>query len=102
MGRHKPDLGRGLLRIHPVGLPPFWGGYPLSLIHILGAANGASFGAVLGILLGLPAFGIQLLAMILGIVAVLMAWGVGRVKGAMPPLMVILAGICLLYTSRCV
>ena len=66
---------------------------PLATPDTLGAANGASFGAVLGILLGLPAFGIQLLAMILGIVAVLMAWGVGRVKGAMPPLMVILAGM---------
>lgn len=58
---------------------------PLATPDTLGAANGASFGAVLGILLGLPAFGIQLLAMILGIAAVLMAWSVGRVKGAMPP-----------------
>lgn len=66
---------------------------PLATPDTLGAANGASFGAVLGILLGLPAFGIQLLAMILGIVAVLMAWSVGRVKGTMPPLMVILAGM---------
>ena len=66
---------------------------PLATPDTLGAANGASFGAVLGILLGLPAFGIQLLAMILGIAAVLMAWSVGRVKGAMPPLMVILAGM---------
>lgn len=66
---------------------------PLATPDTLGAANGASFGAVLGILIGLPAFGIQLLAMILGIAAVLMAWSVGRVKGTMPPLMVILAGM---------
>lgn len=80
---------------------------PLATPDTLGAANGASFGAVLGILLGLPAFGIQLLAMILGIAAVLMAWSVGRVKGAMPPLMVILAGMvvssrpCLPGEIRC-
>ena len=66
---------------------------PLATPDTLGAANGASFGAVLGILLGLPAVGIQLLAMIVGIAAVLMAGSVGRVKGAMPPLMVILAGM---------
>ena len=34
---------------------------PLATPDTLGAANGASFGAVLGILLGLPAFGICLL-----------------------------------------
>ena len=57
------------------------------------AAAGASFGAVLGILLGLPAFGIQTLAMITGVAAVLMAWSVAQVRGTIPPLMVILAGM---------
>lgn len=66
---------------------------PLATPDTLGAGNGASFGAVLGILLGLPAFGIQVLAMVLGVAAVLMAWSVGRVKGTMPPLMIILAGM---------
>lgn len=66
---------------------------PLATPDTLGAANGASFGAVLAILLGLPAFGIQLLAMIMGVAAVGMAWSVGKVKGTIPPLMVILAGM---------
>ena len=64
---------------------------PLATPDTLGAANGASFGAVFGILLGLPAMGIQLSAMVMGIAAVLMAWGFSRVKGTLPPLMVILA-----------
>ena len=66
---------------------------PLAPPDTLGAANGASFGAVLGILLGLPAFGIQTLAMITGVAAVLMAWSVAQVRGTIPPLMVILAGM---------
>lgn len=66
---------------------------PLATPDTLGAANGASFGAVFGILLGLPAMGIQLSAMVMGIAAVLMAWGFSRVKGTLPPLMVILAGM---------
>ena len=66
---------------------------PLATPDTLGAANGASFGAVLGILLGLPAFGIQTLAMITGVAAVLMAWSVAQVRGTIPPLMVILAGM---------
>ena len=66
---------------------------PLATPATLGAANGASFGAVLGILLGLPAFGIQTLAMITGVAAVLMAWSVAQVRGTIPPLMVILAGM---------
>lgn len=66
---------------------------PLATPDTLGAANGASFGAVLGILLGLPSFGIQLLAMVFGIAAVLMAWSIARVRGSIPPLMVILAGM---------
>lgn len=66
---------------------------PLATPDTLGAANGASFGAVLGILLGLPAFGIQVLAMVMGIAAVAMAWSVARLRGTIPPLMVILAGM---------
>ncbi|MGN0373081.1 MAG: FecCD family ABC transporter permease [Enterocloster sp.] len=66
---------------------------PLATPDTLGAANGASFGAVFGILLGMPSFGIQVMAMSMGILAVLLAWSVGRVKGTLPPLMVILAGM---------
>lgn len=77
------------------GLAAFQGLFanPLATPDTLGAANGASFGAVLGILLGLPAFGIQTLAMITGVAAVLMAWSVAQVRGTIPPLMVILAGM---------
>ena len=55
---------------------------PLATPDTLGVASGASFGAVVGILLGLPLLGIQLLALVMGGAAVALTWlaGSGRQK----------------------
>ncbi|MGN1023199.1 MAG: FecCD family ABC transporter permease [Lachnospiraceae bacterium] len=45
-------------------------GNPLASPDTLGTANGASFGAALGLLIGLDSFGVQLSALVFGIVAV--------------------------------
>ena len=66
---------------------------PLAAPDTLGAATGASFGAVLGILLRLPATGIQLLAMLTGMAAVLLAFSVSRIRGFSSDLMIVLAGM---------
>ncbi len=69
---------------------------PLATPDTLGTANGASFGAALGILLGMSSAGIQLSAMFFGILAVLLVFLVtrtaaGQNKGSI--IMVILAGL---------
>lgn len=66
---------------------------PLATPDTLGVATGASFGAVLGILLGLPGIGIQLMAMVMGILAVAMAFSISRIKGFSSMLMIVLAGM---------
>ncbi|MDR1193289.1 MAG: iron ABC transporter permease [Peptococcaceae bacterium] len=66
---------------------------PLATPDTLGVAAGASFGAVLGILLGLPSVGIQLMALIWGSVAVVIVFSVSRVKGISSLIMLILAGM---------
>ena len=47
---------------------------PLATPDTLGCANGASFGAALGILLGLNALGIQISALIFGILAIVLVF----------------------------
>ena len=56
---------------------------PLATPDTLGVASGASFVAVLGLLLGLPLLGVQLLALVMGGAAVALTWlaGSGRQKG---------------------
>lgn len=56
---------------------------PLATPDTLGVASGASFGAAVGILLGLHLLGIQLLALVMGGAAVALTWlaGSGRQKG---------------------
>jgi len=66
---------------------------PLATPDTLGVASGASFGAVLGILLGLPAAGIQLMAVATGVAAVLIVFYVSRIKGQSSIIMIILAGM---------
>ena len=53
---------------------------PLATPDTLGVASGASFGAALGILMGLPLLGIQSMALVMGAVAVALTWlaGSGR------------------------
>ena len=68
---------------------------PLATPDTLGVANGASFGAALGLLLGLGSFGVQVLALAFGITAVALVFAVTRGFGKSSPsmIMVILAGL---------
>jgi iron complex transport system permease protein len=65
---------------------------PLVSSHILGVASGASFGAALGILLNAPAFVIQLLAFIFGLIAVGIALAVSRFYKSSAALTLVLVG----------
>ena len=56
-------------------------------------ATGASFGAALGILLGLPSFGVQLCALASGLFAVALVMFVSRIRGSSSVIMMILAGM---------
>ena len=55
---------------------------PLATPDTLGVASGASFGAALGLLLGLPLLGVQIMAMAMGIAAIVLTWlaGTGKAK----------------------
>ncbi len=65
---------------------------PLATPDTLGVASGASFGAALGLLLGLPLLGVQTMALVMGGVAVSMTWlaGAGKNRGLST---IVLAGI---------
>lgn len=54
---------------------------PLATPDTLGVASGASFGAVVGILLGFGIAGIQIISLIFGILAVILTYISGRGKG---------------------
>lgn len=54
---------------------------PLATPDTLGVASGASFGAVMGILLGFDMLGIQSLSFLMGILAVMLTWLGGSGKG---------------------
>ena len=54
---------------------------PLATPDTLGVASGASFGAALGILLGLRMIGIQITSLVMGLAAVTLTWLCGRGKG---------------------
>lgn len=66
---------------------------PLATPDTLGCANGASFGAALGILLGLNALGIQISALIFGILAVVLVFVFTRYRHVNQIMMIILAGM---------
>jgi iron complex transport system permease protein len=66
---------------------------PLVSSHILGVASGASFGAAIGILLGVPTAIVQLLAFIFGLGAVGIAVAVSRFYKASAALTLVLVGI---------
>lgn len=53
---------------------------PLATPDTLGVASGASFGAALGILLGLPLLGVQATAMMMGLAAIALTWLAGSGK----------------------
>jgi len=56
---------------------------PLATPDTLGVASGASFGAALGLLLGLGMLGVQGMALVMGVAAVVLTWlaGSGRGRG---------------------
>ncbi len=54
---------------------------PLATPDTLGVASGASFGAALGILLGLKMIGIQFISLAMGALAVMLTWLCGRGRG---------------------
>jgi iron complex transport system permease protein len=54
---------------------------PLATPDTLGVASGSSFGAVLGLLIGLNLIGVQILALAFGITAVILTWLSGSGKG---------------------
>lgn len=66
---------------------------PLATPDTLGVATGASFGAALGILLGLPSAGVQLCALASGLFAVALVLFVSRIRGSSSVIMMILAGM---------
>lgn len=66
---------------------------PLATPDTLGVANGASFGAALGILLGMNGLGIQAAAMVCGICAVLLVFLISRKKEGNRILMLVLSGM---------
>lgn len=66
---------------------------PLATPDTLGCSNGASFGAALGILLGLNALGIQISALIFGILAVVLVFVFTRYRHANQIMMIILGGM---------
>ncbi len=70
-------------------------GNPLATPDTLGVANGASFGAALGILLGGGQMEVQLVALFFGLLSVILVFTVTRGMGGRSPslLMVILAGM---------
>lgn len=73
---------------------------PLATPDTLGVASGAAFGAALGLLIGLNLIGVQMLALIFGIIAVFLTWisGSGKDNGMNT---IILAGIMIgsLFTA---
>ncbi|MEG2038661.1 MAG: iron chelate uptake ABC transporter family permease subunit, partial [Oscillospiraceae bacterium] len=66
---------------------------PLATPDVLGVATAASFGAALGILFGLPSMGIQILALIAGLIAVAIVWIAGSSGGRTSLIMIILSGM---------
>ena len=66
---------------------------PLATPDTLGVGAGATFGAVLGIMLNFNLMGVQILALIWGLIAVGIAFHVGVFQGRRSIISVILAGI---------
>ena len=66
---------------------------PLATADTLGVTSGASFGACLALLLGFNMIGVQLAALLFGLLAMVIISSLGRKKGKMNIVMLILAGI---------
>ncbi len=66
---------------------------PLAAPDILGVMGGAAFGGALGIILGGPWWTIQIAALLFGLAAVAMAYGIARHFPGQPTLMLVMGGI---------
>lgn len=66
---------------------------PLATADTLGVSTGSAFGAVLGILIGLDAMGVQVLSLIVGLLSVFAVWRISLVAGKSSILMLILSGL---------
>ncbi len=66
---------------------------PLAAPDTLGVATGASFGAVLGILFGMPGMMIQVMSLGTGLVAVALVITISRIRETNSILMIILSGM---------
>ena len=66
---------------------------PLATPDTLGVASGAAFGAVVAILLGMPALAVQFCALVCGLLAVAVVWAVSYSRGRTSMLMLILSGL---------
>lgn len=66
---------------------------PLATPDTLGVSSGASFGASLAILLGLPILGIQGLALLCGLIAVFITYRISVKNGQASIIMVVLSGM---------
>ena len=66
---------------------------PLATPDILGVGSSASLGAILGIVLSLTSLGIQILAMLTGLVGVFFVLKIAKKDGRAPTIMLILSGL---------
>ena len=66
---------------------------PLASPDTLGVASGASFGAVLGLLLGQNLIVVQAFALAAGLVSLILTYSVSRINGERTMIMVVLGGI---------
>lgn len=66
---------------------------PLATPDTLGVSAGASFGAALAILIGLPSIGIQLTAFVFGIAAIIIVFFISRVKNSSSLIVLVLSGV---------
>lgn len=66
---------------------------PLATPDTLGVAAGTSFGAALALLLKLPALGVQVVALLFGLSAVLLSYSISKTRGRTTIIMIVLSGI---------
>ncbi|GHS99514.1 iron ABC transporter permease [Synergistales bacterium] len=66
---------------------------PLATPDTLGVASGASFGAALALLMGFTALGVQIVALVFGLVAVTLSYSISKIRGKSTIIMVVLSGL---------
>jgi iron complex transport system permease protein len=66
---------------------------PLTTPDTLGVMSGASFGAAFALLLGFPSLGVQLTAMLFGLVAAFLSYSISKIRGRSTIIMVVLSGL---------